>query len=57
MQFNVHENKHALNMLTSYPETTDMRELVKEKQPLDEYYANSNHANCPTWRNNLFQII
>lgn len=57
MQFNVHENKHALNMLTSYPETTDMRELVKEKQPLDEYYANSNHGNCPTWRNNLFQII
>lgn len=35
-------------MLTSYPETPDMRELVEEKQPLDEYYANSNRGNCPT---------
>ena len=29
---------------------------TEEKQPLDEYYANSDHGNCPSWRNNLLQV-
>ena len=39
---------NKLKMLTSYPETTDRRKLVEEKQPLDEYHAKANHGNRPS---------
>lgn len=44
------------NKPTSYPETTSMRKIVEEKQPLGEYSAKSDHENCPNWRNNLLKI-
>lgn len=44
------------NMPTSYPETTSMRKIAEEKQPLGEYSAKSDHENCPNWRNNLLKI-
>lgn len=42
-------------MLISYSETIDIRKVEEEKQPLDEYYAKSEHGNCPIWKNNLLQ--
>lgn len=43
------------NVLISYSETIDIRKVVEEKQPLDEYYAKSDRGNCPNWKNNLLQ--
>lgn len=35
------------HMLASYPESTDMRKTVEEKQPFNEYHAKSNPINHP----------
>lgn len=43
------------NVLISYSGTIDIRKVVEEKQPLDEYYAKSDRGNCPNWKNNLLQ--
>lgn len=43
------------DVLISYSETVAIRKVVEEKQPLDEYYAKSDHGTCPNWKNNLFQ--